>query len=132
MSLSFVVFFTSLIGIIFMIWRKRSLIKGMEISDVEEVLFEIPDMEKWKRRAAKRLKKYAHLSLVEIIRFNIRLSNLLRNKYEEIKIRIKNRNKENASTQKKETSKFLKMVSDYKKKVRRIKQRIYEEEEENS
>ena len=98
----------------------------------ERVVFEIPHLEKVKDLAVKNIKKYGHLSLVVTLRLYIRSTNFFKNKYEEIKIKIKNINTKNHangdSSEKIEVSKFLKIISDYKRKIREMKHKIHEEE----
>ena len=102
--------------------------KDLVLSE-EEVLLEIPHLEKVKHFTIKNIKKYGHISLVETLRFYIRSSNFLKNKYEEIKIKnIQYRNRLASDLPEKQVSKFLKMISDYKHKIREIKHKIHEEE----
>lgn len=94
---------------------------------------EIPYIREIRHVTVKNIKKYGHISLVATLRFYIRLNNFLKNKYGEIKIKIKNKLKkskglEDGPSEKKEVSGFLKMISDYKRKIREIKHRIHEEE----
>ena len=129
MSLSFILFFTSLVCIMIMIGRKLVLIRKGLVLSTEEVLFEVPHLEKIKHLTIKNIKKYEHISLVIILRFYIRLTNSLKYEYGEIKNKIKNRSKEgHINSEKKEISKFLKIISDYKHKIRAIKHKIHEEE----
>ncbi|MEX2028947.1 MAG: hypothetical protein WD963_00490 [Candidatus Paceibacterota bacterium] len=123
----FILFFISLFGIVFMIARKLTLLKKEKVLislNNEEVLLEIPHLEKMKHHTFETIKKYGHLGLVTVLRWYIKFSNLLKNKYEEIKIK----RQQAGDGEKKETSKFLKMISGYKHKIRKIKQKIHEEE----
>lgn len=124
-----ILFFLSLTSIIIMIGRKLVAIKHEQILSHEEVLFEVPYLEKAKHITIKNIKKHGYDILVVAIRSYIRSTNYLKNKYEEIKIKIKNRNqKNNINGEKKEISKFLKIVADYKNKIREIKHKIKKEE----
>ena len=122
-----ILFFGSLLGIIFMIGRKLVIIQGnSEIVNIKED----PYLEEWKHTTVKNIKKYSYLLLVAIIRTYVHSSNFIKLKYQELKIKIKEKfgkNKEDAET-KKEASKFLKMISEYKHKIRKIRRQIKEEE----
>lgn len=132
MSILLILFFTSFFGIIIMIGRKLVLLQNGQTLEREEVSFKIPHLEKIKHLTVKNMKKYGHMSLVTTLRFYVRSMNLLKNKYEETKIKIKNFNTRKDSNgngaEKVEVSKFLKMISEYKHKIRAIKQKIHEEE----
>ena len=132
MSILLILFFTSFFGIIIMIGRKLVLLQNGQTLEREEVSFKIPHLEKIKHLTVKNMRKYGHMSLVTTLRFYVRSMNLLKNKYEETKIKIKNFNTRKDSNgngaEKVEVSKFLKMISEYKHKIRAIKQKIHEEE----
>jgi len=128
MYLLLILFFAALFGIITMIWRKLALLKSGEIQVMEEVSFEVPHIEKVKDVTVQKIKEYGHLTLVGTIRLYVRSTNLLKNKYNEMKTEIKNRIQGNQEEDKKEISKFLKTISEYKHKIRDIKQKIKEEE----
>lgn len=125
-------FFTSLFGIAFMIGRKLLLLQDGQIVQIEHSIFEDPYLlEKLKHVTLKGAKKYSFALLVAIIRLYFRTSNWVKNKYKEITIKIKNIKGEKAHelAEKKEVSKFLKMIGDYKYKIRELKEKIKEEEE---
>lgn len=127
-----ILFFTSLFGITFMIGRKLVLLKNGEIliSSGEE-LFKTSHLDEWKRKTIKNLKRYVYIMLVIIVRLYVKFSDFFKNKYQEIKKWVKTRNKINSiDGEKKEISKFLKIISEYKSKIRAIKYRIKEEEKE--
>ena len=123
-----ILFFGSLLGIIFMIGRKLVIIQGnSEIVNIKED----PYLEEWKHTTVKNIKKYSYLLLVAIIRTYVHSSNFIKLKYQELKLKIKNRfgkNKEKEEAEK-EASKFLKMITDYKHKIRKIRRQIKEEED---
>ena len=126
-----ILFFASFFGIIIMIGRKLVLLRNGQVLAREEILFGIPHIEKVKDLFIKNLKKYGHISLVMTIRFYVRSTNLLKNKYGEIKIKIRDMTQKSLhgnSSEKTEVSKFLKMILDYKRKIREIKHKIHEEE----
>jgi hypothetical protein len=111
-----------------MIGRKLVVLQGSsEIGNIKED----PYLEEWKHATVKNIKKYSYLLLVAIIRIYVHSSNFIKLKYQELKLKIKNRfgkNKENEEAEK-EASKFLKMITDYKHKIRKIRRQIKEEEE---
>ena len=124
-----ILFFASLFFIIIMVGRKLFLLQNGQISSNTEVLFEVSHLEKVKLFTIKNIKKCEHILLVEILRLYIRFSNFLKNKYQEIKIKIRNSSKKNnINGEKREISKFLKIIGDYKNKIREIKHKIKKEE----
>lgn len=127
-----ILFFGSLIGITFMIGRKLIMIQNGLILNKEDDFLKAPYLEELKYTTIKNIKKYGYTGVVTIIRLYVRSTNLLKNKYQEIKIKVKNvynKNLGNNSIEKKEVSKFLKMIGEYKHKIREIKHKVKEEEE---
>ena len=100
-----ILFFGSLMGIIFMIGRKLVLLKNGRVSPSAEITFEIPYLKEAKHLTLKNIKKHGYSGLVG----------------------SKSRSK-TSSADKQEISKFLKIISDYKHKIREIKHKIKEEE----
>ena len=131
MTAILIIFFISLAGISVMIGRKLILLKRGQIQSTEKISFEIPNSEEIKYFAVKNTKRYGHLTLVLILRFSIQSSNFLKRKHKEIKIKIENIINRYFPQKEKEVSKFLKMVSDYKNKITKIRNKIIEEEKEN-
>ena len=128
-----ILFFGSLAGIVLMIGRKLALLKNGTLTiRKEEIIFGVPPLEKVKNLTIAHTKKLGHASLVATLRMYVRASNFLKNRYEEMKTQIKSmsaiKNIDGIMSQKKEASGFLKMISDYKKKIREIKHKIHEEE----
>lgn len=129
MYIILIIFFVSLIGISAMIGKKLILLKKGQIENTEKNLFEIPNLDQIKHVTVKNSKKYGYIILVEIMRFYIRFLKLLKLKYKEIKnVYNKYLPHKEINTQTKEVSKFLKMISDYKYKIKNIKDKIEEEE----
>ena len=128
-------FFISLLSIVFMIMRKLVLVKNGKVEHREHSHPFVPDLQKIKHSTFRNIKKYEHLTLVMILRFYVRFLNFLKYTYQELKIKIKkmiNKNKNGSakdSAEKQEISKFLKIISEYKQKIRNIKHRVTEEEE---
>ena len=122
-----ILFFGSLMGIIFMIGRKLVLLKNGRVSPSAEITFEIPYLKEAKHLTLKNIKKHGYSGLVGTIRLYVKSSNFVKNKYREVKVKIidlsKSRSK-TSSADKQEISKFLKIISDYKHKIREIKHKI--------
>lgn len=122
-----ILFFSSLFGITFMIGKKLIIFQNIQALRNEEIIFNSSHLEEWKHLTIKGFKKHSYNGLVSVIRAYIHSVDFLKKKYQNIKdILIKKIN--NNSSQKKEISKFLKVVSDYKYKIREIKDRVKEEE----
>ena len=129
MYIFLILFFTSLSAIIFMIGRKLVLVQNGQIPHKEGVFFEVRHLEKVRQATIRGAKKYGHQSIVTTLRLYIRSMNLLKNKYGELKIKMENWNKQShINGEKKEISKFLKIIGDYKHKIKEIKHKIHEEE----
>lgn len=116
-----------------MVGRKLVMLQNGQVPHKREVLFGAQYLEELKQATIKNVKKHGYRGLVATIRFYVQSSNILKNKFEEIKIKAKNlREKSSGSpAQKQEINNFLKMISEYKHKIREIKHRIKEEEGEN-
>jgi ribosomal protein S8 len=112
-----------------MIERKLLMLQNGQIAHHRgENFLEVP-YEKWKDLAVTNMKKHGYVGLVATIRFYMRSTKFLKSKFEEIKIKIKNiRGKKLIDEEKREVSGFLKMISEYKEKIREIKYKIKEEE----
>ena len=124
-----ILFFASLASIIFMIGKKLAVIKHEQIPNHEEVLIQIPYLKEVKHITVTNVKKHGYNFLVVAVRFYVRTAESFKNKYIEIKTKIINRSKKNQiNGERKEISKFLKIITDYKNKIREIKHKIKREE----
>ena len=127
-----ILFFSSLISIITMIGRKLVLLQNghtAENNNAEEISFSIHHLQKIKHLVVTNTKKWEHIVLVQTLRLYVKTANLLKNKYEAAKSKIRNLKMRNrAGGEKKEISKFLKIISDYKNRIREIKHKIKKEE----
>ena len=125
-------FLASLIGITIMIGRKLTLIKNGHIIEGYHPHPFIPDMHRIKYLLIKGVKKFLYTLLFVTIRSYFRLSNFIKNKYNETKIKIKEKfDKSHLAPhlpERQEVNKFLKVISDYKHKISEIKHKIKEEE----
>jgi len=112
-----------------MIGRKLLALPHEQVLNHEEVRLELPYLKEVKHITITNIKKHGYSGLVGIIRFYVRGVNIAKNKYEAFLIKIKtNRQKDKLSGQNKEISKFLKIIGDYKHKIREIKHKITKEE----
>ena len=127
-----ILFFASLISIIFMIGRKLPALK--ETGEREATLsletpLELPYLTEVKKKTVQNIKKHGYVTLVTTLRWYIRVTNFLKFKYEAVKTKIKNiRGANKVDSERKEISKFLKIIGDYKQKIKEIKHRIRNEE----
>jgi len=127
-----ILFFGSLFGITFMIGRKLIVLQnGQLFTRRENTSYKIENLEEWRSLIVQNIKSYSYKGLVGTIRLYVRLANFLNRKYQEIKIKLKERQEKKLSengNEKVEPNKFLKMISEYKRKIRKIKHQIKEEE----
>ena len=130
-----ILFFTSLFCIVVMMWHRLVLIRAGTIV-VEENLPHpfVPDIHKVKQLTFKGLRKTADVTILMTLRSYVKLLNLAKVQYNKIQLKIRNMSKENPDGNgllKKEANKFLKVISEYKHKISRMKRNIHEEEEKN-
>jgi len=133
MYLPLILFFGSLFGITFMIGRKLLMLQNGQVSykDSAETFLKAQYFEELKHSAIKTIKKHRYTGLVTIVRIYIKSSNFIINKYEQVKIKIKDtyhKRTNHETKEKREIPKFLKIISEYKHKIREIKHKIKEEE----
>lgn len=108
-----------------MIGRKLVMVQNGDVISREAISFEPSYLEELKNVFLENTKKYSYVGLVLIIRLYVRFTNFLKSRYQEIKNSFL---KNDIEGEKKEISKFLKIISDYKQRIRRIKHKIREEE----
>lgn len=133
MNTLLILFFVSLLGISFMVGRKVKLLRKGALDVNGEFPWKVPETHEVRRITVRSLKRYGYVILVITIRSYIKSSDFIKGKYDVLKDRVinsinKRMNKEGVTEESKEPSKFLKMVSEYKNKVREIKDRIREQE----
>lgn len=129
MTIILILFFVSLLVILIMIGRKLLFIReGMVV--IEEKIPIIPEADEIKYLLIQNMKKYGFVMIAILLRTTVRTHVVVKRKVEEITDQVKNRLYKNSSeeTKKKEVSGFLKGMSEYKKKIRRLKDKIVEEE----
>jgi hypothetical protein len=113
-----------------MIGKKLVVLQNGQILHRDKILRD-SSLEEWKYIAVQNLKKYSYSGLVATIRLYVHFSNFLKIKYQATKVKIKNmyvKKLQKKEARKPEANKFLKMISEYKYKIRRIKHQIKEEE----
>ena len=128
-----ILFFGSLFGITFMIGRRLAKIQsGHVFTYREKALYEVEHFEVLKNITVQSIKYISYRGLVETIRVYVKTTNFLKKQYQNIENKLKERHERRLSkngTEKAEPSKFLKMVSESKQKIRKIKRQIKREEE---
>ncbi|OGI73908.1 hypothetical protein A3D42_02715 [Candidatus Nomurabacteria bacterium RIFCSPHIGHO2_02_FULL_41_18] len=123
-------FFISLISLTIIFGRKLIAIREQEekIVEQEHAETDIPYMAEIKEIIIRKIKKYGYLGIETIIRIYFRSLNFLKARYEEFKKKIEGKNNVENKFSDRKTNGFLKMVSDYKHKIRQIKHKVKEEE----
>jgi len=119
-----------------MIGRKLFLLRKNPTIFEDRILVEYPNLNELRHIVIKKSSEYGYIILVEIIRFSIRTSKALRHHYKTTKKRvhkiINKRHVQKEESTPKDVSSFLKKVSEYKRKIKKIKNQVIEEEKENS
>jgi predicted tellurium resistance membrane protein TerC len=132
MAIILILLFLSLSGIIFMIGSKLILLKEGKAVTQENFPIQIPNPHELKHIVNKKSKKYGFIALVISIRLYVIASHFLKVQFKKFGAFLtKKMNKMLAGKhpeEPKEVSAFLQRMSDYKKKVKRIKDKIKEEE----
>ncbi len=136
MYILLILFFISLALILSMMGHKLRLVRDGQIMSHESSPYFIPDLEIIREVSVRGLKKYGHLGLVGLVRMQIKSVNMTKKSYGMLKEKLSNIEMLQNSkwrglgdeAREVKVSKFLKMVSDYKQKVREIRHRIHEEE----
>ena len=133
----YILFFISLAAIILLIGRKLSLVKN-NINELEEhheagvFIASVFDLDQIKHSLLLSLKRFIHALIWVILRFYLLFSNFINIKRKELAQRIKarlNKNRQqNIAEEKKEVSKYIKVISEYREKIRHMKHRIKEQE----
>jgi hypothetical protein len=117
-----------------MLKRKLTLIANGHTVKIQHAHPFVPDLQKIKHITFKSTKRFGYVTLFITLRFFIKSSNFIKTKSKIIIKELKNKfrkNKENYADEiieKKEVSKYLKVISEYKDKIRKIKDVIKEEE----
>ncbi len=119
-----------------MIGRKFILLKNTSGEEAHQAgstfISGVVDLDKVKHRAVENFKKIEHNLIWVILRTYLISRNFINRKRKEITLKIKNglnKNRENnILEEKKEVSKYIKIISEYRQKIKHIKHKIKEEE----
>lgn len=128
-------FFISIAGLVLMIGRKLYLVRNGEVGGGKHFHFFVFDLIRVRQLAKNGVRRYGYIMLVFILRSNVKISNMVKLQFEKAVLNIENmltrksRSSSGENQKPAEVSGFLKMVSEYKRKVRRIKNRISTEED---
>ena len=127
-----ILFFGSLAGIAFMTGKKLMMLQNKEIPrpNNEEFFFN-PHFEDFKHTITANTKKQGYILLVITIRIYFRVTNSLKTKWQEMKKNlgeIYRRRQNKIRQEKREVNSFLRMISEYKNKIGKIKEKIKKEE----
>ncbi len=130
-----ILFFLSLTAIIFMIGRKFFILNNIEGQHIntegDNFLSEMVDSDKLKKNIIVYGKKTLHTIVWVALRIYIISLNFINKKRKDIILKLKNRfnkNYKESSQEKKEISGYMKVISEYRQKIRRIKHKIEVEE----
>ena len=137
MSLPLISFFLSLVGIIGMLGCKIMHLKNGKVIYTENLEHShplAPDFQKIKHLTRRGFKKFGYVALFVILKFFIKFSNFIKIKsqilVQEIKDKFRKKNSDlsGETMGKKEVSKYLKVISEYRQKIRKMRHLIKEEE----
>ena len=139
MSIPLIFFFLSLASIVLMLGRKLAMVRDghadhLDPEDLGEIRFSAPDLDKIKHLTLKNTKKLGYVALFVAMRSFIKSSNFVKVKSKMLAKKIKNKFKKETGEmieeleEKKEVSKYLRIISEYRQKIRKMKNAIKEEE----
>jgi hypothetical protein len=132
MAIILTLLFLSVAGIIFMIGNKLIMLQEGKVVTQDAFPFRIPEAHELRKITKKSTRKYGFIALVIILRLYVLASHFLKVQFTKLgKFLSRKINKILAGKHKdepKEVSAFLKRMSDYKNKVRQIKDKIKEQE----
>jgi hypothetical protein len=117
-----------------MIGRKLAVVRNGQTIRIQHTHPFVPELQKIKNLTLKNIKKIGYVTIFVTFRFFIKSSNLVKTRSNMYVKELKNRFKGNkkASSEEiiegKEVSKYLKIISEYQKKIRKIRHMIKEEE----
>jgi len=119
-----------------MIGRRLFLLKKNPTIFEDKILFVYPNLNELRHIVVKKSSEYGYIILVKIIRLSIRSSKITKHYYKKTKTKIRKiinkHDIQKEEIEKKEVSSFLKKVSQYKNKIKNIKNQVIDEEKENS
>ncbi len=131
MYLPLILFFTSLVGIIVIIGHKLVLLRNGQVVRVQHSHPFVADLEKIKVLTIKNSKRAGYVVVFVTLRFFIKSSNSIKTISKELKNKIKSKFNKNTTIEqieKKGVSNYLKVISEYRQRIKRIKHIIKKEE----
>lgn len=130
MTLVLILFFIALIGLVIMIMKRVFLIRAGSRIIINDDPY-LPPVHEVKHIFVKNTRQYSLIIISIILRTSIRTYIILKRKGNEIARKIINKyNKSTAklAPEKREVNRFLKGISEYKNKIKNLKEKIIEEE----
>ena len=134
MVIILILFFASLLAIIVMLGRQIILLRRGEVRTNEGGVHPfVPEVLKVKYLAETEGKRYGFLLLVALLRTYFRVASSLKTSYQNTRVKIKTAiekkmGKSGEGETTREVSGFLRMVGEYKHRLRSLKHKIKEEE----
>ena len=134
MYLPLILFFVSLLGIIIMVWRELILVRNGQVALAQHSHPFVPELQKIKHLTFKGVKRFGYIALFVTLRFFIKSSNFIKTKslilVKKIETKFKKNRNDNfdGAENKREISKYLKIISEYRQKIKQMKHKIKKEE----
>ncbi len=134
MYLPLILFFLSLAGIIVMVGRKLVLVRNGHVVKILHSHPLVPDLERMRIFTVKAVKKSGYVMIFVVIKSYLLSLKFIKDKWKEILSKItevlakKNNETGNTSNGNKEASRYLRVISEYREKIRKMKHKIKEEE----
>lgn len=129
MYIPLILFIASLLSIIVMIGRKWLKLEEGQVLSAESIPAELPYLQEVREVTVKNIRKHGYNTLVTTIRIYVKTTDFLKNEWSNFKRKTQEfGSKLMHNTEKKEISKFLSTIGEYKQKIRDIKHRIRKEE----
>lgn len=131
--LPLILFLFSFFGMAIMVGRKLALIRNGQAAKMPHSHPFVPHLQKIKHFTFQSAKRFAYAALFATMKFFIISSNSLKIKSRAVAAELKKRFKKNNEgpengAEKREASKYLKTISDYREKIRKMKHMIKEKE----
>lgn len=115
-----------------MIGRKLVLIRNGYVFEERHTVLNEHYFEELKISAVRNIKKLGFIILVAAIRLYVKFSSFMQSVYQQALVKIKDmlakKSANGEIVEIGETNKFLKMVGQYKRRIRKIKEKVKEEE----
>ncbi len=135
MSFFLILFLVSLLGIILLIGRKVFSLRSdnYDIPNDFEFVINVPDFEYIVTTSRKKFRKYGYITLIILIRLYVLAVHAVKRGFEKAWLWTKQKilgfkAEKKVTRVSREANKFLLKVGEYKSKIRKIKEKIKEEE----